>query len=62
MFNKITATDLAFFESIAPGRVFSGETISTDYDHDEMLIYGRYLPEAVVQAICTEEVSKVLAY
>lgn len=39
MFNKITATDLAFFESIAPGRVFSGETISTDYDHDEMLIY-----------------------
>ena len=62
MFNKITATDLAFFESIAPGRVFSGETISTDYDHDEMLIYGRYLPEAVVQAICTEEVSRVLAY
>ncbi len=62
MFNKVTAADLAFFESIAPGRVFSGEAISTDYDHDEMTIYGHYMPEVVIQALTTEEVSKVLAY
>ncbi len=62
MFHNITAADLAFFESVAPGRVFSGEAISSDYDHDEMTIYGHYMPEAVVQAICTEDVSKVMAY
>ena len=54
--------DLAFFESILPGRVFSGEAISTDYDHDEMTIYGHYAPEAVLQAQSTEEISAVLRY
>lgn len=62
MFNKVTEQDLAFFENLMPGRVFSGEAISTDYNHDEMTIYGHYLPEAVIQALTTEEVSAVLKY
>ena len=45
-----------------PGRVFAGEEISSDYDHDEMTEYGHYLPEAVLQALTTEEVSRILAY
>ncbi|MDD3335715.1 MAG: FAD-binding oxidoreductase [Eubacteriales bacterium] len=61
-FAKVTKDDLAFFENILPGRVFSGEAISTDYDHDEMTEYGHYLPEAVLQALTAEEISKVLRY
>ena len=61
-FNRVTEADLAYFRSILPGRVFAGEEISTDYDHDEMTIYGHYQPEAVLQALSTEDVSKVLAY
>lgn len=46
----------------SPAGVFSGEEISTDYDHDEMTIYGHYMPEAVLQALTTEDVSAVLKY
>jgi len=61
-FNHVTEADLRYFEELLPGRVFSGEAISTDYDHDEMTIYGHYMPEAVLQALSTEDVSAVLKY
>ena len=61
-FKKVDAADLKFFEELLPGRVFSGEAISTDYDHDEMTEYGHFLPEAVLQALSTEDVSAVLRY
>lgn len=62
MFNHVTEADLAYFKELLPGRVFSGEEISSDYDHDEMTIYGHYMPEAVLQALTTEDVSAVLKY
>ena len=61
-FEKVNEADLAFFESVMPGRVYSAQAISTDYDHDEMTIYGHYLPEAVLQAQSTKEISAVLGY
>ena len=61
-FSKVTKDDLAFFESVMPNRVFSGEMISTDYDHDEMTEYGHFLPEAVLQALTAEEIARVLQY
>ena len=61
-FEKVNEADLAFFESVMPGRVYSAQAISTDYDHDEMTIYGHYLPEAVLQAQSTGEISAVLGY
>ena len=61
-FSKVNQDDIQYFEQIMPGRVFSGENISTDYCHDEMTIYGRYTPEAVLQALSAEEVSAVLRY
>ena len=61
-FNHVTEADLKVFETLCPGRVFSGEAISSDYDHDEMTIYGHYMPEAVIQALTTEDVSAVLKY
>ena len=61
-FQTIGQTDLAFFESLMPGRVFYGEAISEDYDHDEMTEYGHYMPDAVLQALSTGEVSQVLKH
>lgn len=61
-FNPVTQADLAFFRDLLPGRVFYGSDISSDYDHDEMTEYGHYLPEAVLQALSTQDVSRVLAY
>ncbi|MBR3504587.1 MAG: FAD-binding protein [Clostridia bacterium] len=61
-FNRVTEADLAFFRALMPGRVFAGEAISTDYDHDEMTEYGHFMPEAVLQALTAEEISRVLAY
>ncbi len=61
-FNHVTDADLAYFRKLLPSRVFSGEEISTDYDHDEMTEYGHFLPEAVLQALTTEDVSAVLKY
>ena len=61
-FKTVDRQDLAFFESVMPGRVFSGEAISSDYTHDEMTIYGHFTPEAVLQALTAQEISRVLAY
>lgn len=61
-FRTIDNTDLAFFKQLMPGRVFSGDAISEDYNHDEMTEYGHYMPDAVLQALTTEEVSAVLRH
>ncbi len=61
-FHRITEADLAWFREVLPGRVFAGEEISSDYTHDEMTEYGHFLPDAVLQALSTEDVSRVLKY
>ncbi len=61
-FKTIDAKDIRFFEELMPGRMFYGEAISEDYDHDEMTEYGHYMPDAVLQALSTAEVSAVLKY
>ncbi len=61
-FQHVTEKDLDYFRALLPGRVFYGDSISSDYDHDEMTEYGHFLPEAVLQALSTEEVSAVLKY
>lgn len=61
-YKKVDAADLAYFEALLPGRVLSGEAVSSDYDHDEMTEYGHFMPDAVLQALTTEDVSAVLKY
>ena len=46
--------------AVAPGRVFTGSDINVDYSHDEMPIYGKAMPEAVVEALTTEEIAAVM--
>ena len=61
-FHQVEAADIAYFENVMPGRVFSGSAISTDYDHDEMTEYGHFMPDAVLQAQSAQEISAVMRY
>ena len=59
-YNKLTADVVEKLKAIAPNRVFVGEDINEDYIHDEMPIYGKFSPEAVVEAVSTEEIAEVM--
>lgn len=54
--------DLKYFKQLCGDRVFAGELIKEDYTHDEMKIYGTYMPDVVIEAETTEEVAAVLKY
>ena len=41
-------------------RFFTGEDIDPNYSHDEMPIYGKYMPDAAVDMETTEEVSEIM--
>ncbi|MDO5021778.1 MAG: FAD-linked oxidase C-terminal domain-containing protein [Eubacteriales bacterium] len=61
-YKKVDDKDIQFFKALLPNRVFYGEAISADYGRDEMLEYGRFMPEAVLQAQSTQEVSQIMHY
>jgi glycolate oxidase len=61
-YNQITASDLQKLREICPDRVYSGAGINEDFTHDEMVEYGKYRPEAVVEALTTAEVSQIMKY
>ena len=58
-YQTLTPELIAQLSAIAPGRVFTGSDINEDYAHDEMPIYGKKLPEAVVEALTTEEMVSI---
>lgn len=59
-YNKVTPEIVEKLKEIAPGRVYVGEEINDDFTHDEMSIYGKSMPEAVVDALTTEEIAAVV--
>lgn len=61
-YEKVSAEDLAYFEEVMPGRVLSSAEEMSDYEHDEMTIYGLYRPEAVLLAQSAEEISAVMRH
>ncbi len=62
VYKKIDAEDVEYFVSIlGRERVFSGEEINSDFSHDEMGGISR-IPDVLVDALTTEEVSKILKY
>lgn len=62
-YKKPGSEDIEFFRSVCPPeRVLAGQDISSDYGHDEMPIYGAFMPDVLVYVMSTEEVSKILAY
>ena len=63
MFKKVTPEDIKTFINMCGEKsVFTGDTIRDDYTHDEMMEYGAFCPEVVIECKTTEEISKVLKY
>lgn len=62
-YKKVTAEDILFFKNTcSPERVFAGNDINEDYTRDEMPEYGKYMPEVVIEALNTREVSEIMKY
>ncbi|QNO13832.1 FAD-binding protein [Alkalicella caledoniensis] len=62
-YQKVTQKDIDFLISItAADRVYSGDQINDDFTHDEMQEYGKFMPEVVIEAISTEEVSQIMKH
>ena len=59
-YNKVTPELVEQLKKIVPGKVYTGEDINEDFSHDEMPIYGKRLPDVVVDVTTTEEVAKVV--
>lgn len=59
-FQKVTPELEKGLRAMFPGKVYTGSEINEDYFHDEMPIYGKGMPEAVIEAGSTEDVSKIM--
>ena len=63
MFKKVTEKDIKTFIAICDEKsVFTEKAIREEYTHDEMIEYGAYAPEVVIECNTTEEISKVLKH
>jgi len=61
-FSKVNTEDIAYLKDLCGERVFTGDAIHEDYGHDEMPEYGVHMPDVVVEALTTDEVSAIVAY
>lgn len=59
-YNQLTPELIEQLRAAAPGHIVTGESINEDYARDEMPIYGRQMPEAVLMASSAEEIAAVL--
>lgn len=60
-YNKLTPElTEALTAVVGAGRIQIGDGVKESYGHDEMPIYGRYMPEAVVLPETTEEVAQIM--
>ena len=59
-YNQVTPEILEQFKAIVPGKVYAGEEINSDYFHDEMPIYGKGIPEVVIEATTTEDIAAIV--
>ena len=61
-FNEVTQADIdRLIEICGAESVFTGDMIHEDFTHDEMILYGEYTPDVVVEAHNTEQVSRIMA-
>ena len=59
-YEKVTPEFVEALKSAVTGKVTAGTEINEDFSHDEMPIYGKAMPEAVVEAKTTEDVAAVM--
>lgn len=61
-YKKLDEKDVKFLvELLGEDRVFTGEDINEDFSHDELGGISK-MPEVLVEALSTEEVSKIMTY
>jgi glycolate oxidase len=62
-YKQVTREDIEFFSSVcSPARVVEAQNINHDYGHDEMPIYGSFMPEVLIYAQSVGEISKIMAH
>lgn len=62
-YKRLTEADIDYLKTICPpDRVFVNDEINDDFTHDEMIEYGRFRPEAVVEVLSAKEVSDIMKY
>lgn len=63
MYKTIESSDIKYFESITnPSNVYYKDAIHEQYSHDEMELYGKYMPELVIQVESAEEIQNIVKY
>ena len=62
-YKKIDVEDIEYMKrACSPERVYAAANIHDDFTHDEMPEYGRFKPDAVVEAVSAEEVSAIMKF
>ncbi len=62
-YTKVTDKDIETLVKMTDAqRVYTGDEINEDYSHDEMIEYGCFVPDVVVEVINTAEVSNIMKY
>lgn len=59
-YNEVTQEIIDEIKSCVSGKVYVGKEVNEDFDHDEMPIYGEGRPDVLVDAVDTEEISKIV--
>ncbi len=59
-YNELTPELIEQLKAAAPGHLLTGEEVNEDYSHDEMPIYGKHMPDALLMATSTEEIAAVM--
>lgn len=59
-YNTVNQELIEKFKEIVPGKVYVGEEINQDFFHDEMPIYGKGIPEVLIDATTTEDISAIV--
>lgn len=62
-FKKIDQSDITFFINVfGKENVFLHDEIHDDYTHDEMMEYGKFMPDVVIKAENSEQISALMKY
>ncbi len=56
-YNQLTPEIIEQLKAAAPGHLLTGADINEDYEHDEMPIYGKKMPDALLMATSAEEIA-----
>ena len=59
-YSLVTPELVEEFKKIVGKGVYTKNDIGDDYSHDEMPIYGKGFPDVLIDATCTEDISKIL--